>query len=597
MALLPRTLMPLVLALVLGAGAHAVRPGAERVENFALLDHTGRFHELYYYADAAAVVLFVQGNGCPIARNSLPVLEQLRAEFASRGVVFLLLNANTQDDRRSVAAEAREYAIDFPILVDETQLIAESLGITRTAEALLIDPRSWRIVYRGPLDDRLGYETQKPARHHYLGNALTTHLSGKPVAHPVRDSKGCLIFFPDRDAAAHGEISYAEDVAPLLERRCRSCHRPQGVAPWSMSSYEMVRGWSPMMREMIRTRRMPPWHADPHVGTFANDGSLRAEEARTLVHWIEAGAPRGSGPDPLRDSPARERKPWPQGEPDLVLEVPEQRIPPTGVVPYRYETVDVPLAEDVWIRGVDLRPSNARVMHHGTAHIVPPDGGATPATLGFRFTRGLFAGYVPGREPYPLPDDSGFFLPAGSKIRFQLHYTTTGRPERDAPRLALYLSRQPLPYELKIGAAVNFDFEIPPGAEEHVEEASLAIDRDILLYRLAPHMHYRGKWMTIDARHPDGSTERLLSVPNYNIQWQRQYVLAEPVRLAAGTRLVCRAAFDNSDKNPANPDPESSVSWGEQSFEEMLIGYFTYREVEPRAGESTTLARGDADAR
>ncbi len=608
-ALASAAAVAVVAAAVLAVAAPAHASAGDRVDDFALLDHEGRFHRLSYHADAPAIVLFVHGNGCPIARNALPALKALRDEWAPRGVVFWLLNANPQDDRQRIASEAASFDVDLPILVDETQLVAESLGVTRTAEAIVVDPSTWRIVYRGPIDDRLNYEAQRPVRHAYLRDALDAHLAGRPVEAAARAAPGCLVHLPDADREAHREISYAEQIAPLLAQRCGGCHRDGGVAPWSMSSYEMVRGWSPMMREVVRTRRMPPWHADPHVSRFENDLSLSVEETRLLVHWIEAGAPRGEGPDPLREAaqskqsnPSSESKgrafvpvsmgaaaaagdaeAWTLGPPDLVLTLPTQSIPATGVVEYRYETLDVPLESDAWIRGVEIRPSNAAVMHHGTAYLIPPAGGRVK-TEGPSFTRGLFAGYVPGREAEPFPDDTAVFLPAGSRIRFQLHYTTTGRAEEDTPRMALHLSREPVSHELKIGAAVNYGFEIPAGARDHEDVARRTLEKDILVYQLSPHMHFRGKRMRFEAHHPDGRVEPLLSVPNYNFNWQRRYVLAEPRRLPAGTTIEVRAGFDNSDRNPANPDPDSPVYWGEQSFEEMLIGYFVYRELAP--GES-----------
>jgi hypothetical protein len=298
------------------------------------------------------------------------------------------------------------------------------------------------------------------------------------------------------------------------------------------------------------------------------------------VHWVEAGAPRGSGPDPLVESLPQPPPEWALGPPDLVIAVPEQELPASGVVPYRYEHVDVPVEKDVWVREVDLQPRNPRVMHHGLAWIVYPEGRDAPATEGPGFTSGMFAAYVPGREVYPLPEGSGYLLPAGSKIRFQLHYTTTGRPERDSPRLALYLSDEPLAHELKTGAVGSFDFAIPPGAADHREVAERTIERDILVYQLSPHMHYRGKSMSIEAHYPDGRSEMLLSVPSYQFNWQRRYVLAEPLHVPAGTRLVVHAAFDNSERNAANPDPTSWVRYGEQTFEEMLFGYFLYRDLD-----------------
>lgn len=571
-------------AWLLGAAA-----GPDRADDFALLDHEGRSHRLSYYGDRKAVVLFVQGNGCPIARGAIPSLAALREAFPARDVTFLGLNANLQDDRESVAREVREYGIDFPVLLDETQLVAESLGLTRTAEVLLIATDGWRIVYRGPVDDRLHYEVQRAPREAYLRDALRALLAGRAVETPVREAPGCLIHFPERDRSQRNGISYAHDVAPLLARRCVSCHREDGVAPWAMTSYAMVRGWSPMIREVVRTRRMPPWHADPAIGRFRNALALSADEQRTLTRWVEAGAPRGEGPDPLAEHALPPAPEWPLGSPDLVIRAPVQDIPASGVVPYRYEQVRVPIERDVWVREVDLRPSNPRVMHHGLGWIVYPDGHAAPPTEGPRFTSGMFAAYVPGREAHPLPAGGGYFLPAGSSIRFQLHYTPTGRPERDAPRLALYLSDRPLAYELKTGAVASFDFAIPPGASDHREVAVRTLERDILVYQLSPHMHYRGKSMRLEAHHPDGRLETLLSVPSYHFNWQRRYILAEPLRLPAGTRLVARAAFDNSERNPANPDPSAWVRYGEQTYEEMLFGYFLYRDV-----DAVTTARAGA---
>jgi len=567
-------------------------PGPQRADDFTLLDHEGRSHRLSYYGDRKAVVLFVQGNGCPIARNAIPALAAVRKEFPARDVAIFGLNANLHDDRESVARETREYGIDFPVLLDETQLVAESLGVTRTAEVLLIATDGWRLVYRGPVDDRLHYEAQRPARAHHLRDALRALLAGQAVETPVREAPGCLIHFPKRDGSGKQGPSYTGDVAPLLARRCLDCHREGGVAPWSMTGYEIVRGWAPMIREVVRTRRMPPWHADPAFGRFRNAIGLSVAEQRTLARWVEAGAPRGAGPDPLAASPPPPLAEWALGPPDLVLAAPEQEIPATGVVPYRYERVEVPIERDAWVREVDLQPTNRRVMHHGLAWIVYPDGRDAPPTEGPSFTSGMFAAYVPGREVHPLPDGGGYLLPAGSKIRFQLHYTTTGRLERDTPRLGLYLADAPLAHELKTGAVGSFDFAIPPGASDHPEVAERTIGRDILLYQLSPHMHLRGKSMRIEAHGPDGSSRTLLSVPHYQFNWQRRYILDEPLRIPAGTRLVVRAVFDNSERNPANPDPTAWVRYGEQTFEEMLFGYFLYRDLDEVATARASPQRG-----
>jgi hypothetical protein len=570
---MPRRRLPSLLVLsaclgVPGAAAAPARIEAPHIDNFALLDERGRFHELYGYAAAPAIVLFVQGDGCPAAARAAAELEALRSELEPRGVVFLGLDANPPGDRApAAAAAAGEAGRALPVLRDETQLVAEALGVERTAEAFAIDPARWRLVYRGPAGER-------------LRERLGAQLAGRRPAFERLAAPGCPVALTSAAGRANGSApSYSRDVAPILARRCRDCHRDGGVAPWAMTGFAVVRGWSPMMREVLRTRRMPPWHADPHVGRFANDLSLTAAETRAIVHWIEAGAPRGDGPDPLADAPAPASPAWALGPPDLVIEAPEQEIPASGVVPYRYESVPVPLERSAWVRAVEIRPTNARVTHHATATIVYPEGEEPPDVEGPRFVQGLFAGYVPGREPEAFPDDTGFFLPRGAEVRFQLHYNTTGAPERDTPRLGLYFAEGEPRHELKIGAAVNTQFEIPAGAPDHEDAAERTLRRDIVVYRLTPHMHYRGRRMAIEARYPDGTRELLLSVPDYRFNWQRQYVLAEPKRLPAGTRIVATAGFDNSARNPANPDPSVPVRWGEQSFEEMLIGYFLYRDA------------------
>ena len=250
-----RTLV-LLFAGLISASAFALAP-QERVENFRLFDHQGESHELYYYSDAKAIVVLIQGNGCPIVRNALPRFKALRDEYASRGVAFLMLNSNLQDNRRTVSLEAEEFDYDIPVLIDDTQIIGESLGLVRTGEVFVVDPQTWSISYNGALDDRLVYENQKEkAKHHYLQDALDDMLDGRDVQVASTDTLGCLINFPSQQARAqHRSISYSQDIAPLLLKNCASCHRDGGIGPWAMNDYNMVRGFSLMMREVIRTWR------------------------------------------------------------------------------------------------------------------------------------------------------------------------------------------------------------------------------------------------------------------------------------------------------------------------------------------------------
>jgi hypothetical protein len=285
-----------MLTLALTAPAQA----GVQVEPFALADHTGNVHALADHAGAPALVIMVHGNGCPIVRNALPSLAALRDQYAARGVAFLLLNANLQDNRAAVAAEVASFSIDFPVLLDDTQLVAESLALERTGEVLLVDPRTSTLVYRGPIDDRLDYERQRPeASAHYLRDAIDALLAGQPVAVPERRAVGCLINLPEqRRRAEHAAISYANTIAPLLQAKCVGCHQ-DGAAGWAMHGHDAVRGYSLAMRRLLRTWRRPGRPDDPHAAAFAGDGGLGVADTQTLVHWIEAGAPRGDGDDPL----------------------------------------------------------------------------------------------------------------------------------------------------------------------------------------------------------------------------------------------------------------------------------------------------------
>ena len=566
---------------------------AERVENFRLPDHLGASHELYRLSDATAIVFMVQGNGCPIVRNAMPRLRELRDEYAARGVEFRLLNANLQDHRDSVAREARDFGYDIPILIDETQIIGDALGLVRTGEVFVIDPEHWTIAYHGALDDRLTYENQKTeARHHYLADALDDMLADQPVAVPSTNAVGCLINFPERKRhSAHAAISYSEAVAPVLLDKCVNCHRPGGIGPWAMTGYDMVHGFAPMIREVLRTQRMPPWHADPQHGEFANDRSLSTTEIRTLVHWIEAGSPRGAGPDPL----AEQTRTWPEwalGAPDLVIDIPSQDVPATGTVEYQYPTVRNPLDRDVWVRAAEIIPGDRKALHHVITFFAVPDADGRLTRHNMR----TLGGYVPGASADVFPADTGVLLPAGAVFRLQMHYTSYGKATTDASRLGIYLHDEPPAHHLAGTVLMNTRIRIPANTRAHTESASEVLTKNVLLYSLLPHAHFRGSASEFVAVYPDGVRETLLSVPNYDFNWQTTYELAEPKVLPAGTKIIHTTTWDNSATNPANPDPNRTVAWGEQSWDEMLFGSLTFRYLDdnetPATRGRTNLAAG-----
>ncbi len=553
---------------------------AARVDNFSLLDQHGAAHELYYYSDAAAIVLIVQGNGCPIVRNALADYRAVSDAYAARGVVFLMINANLQDNRAAIAEEAAEWDIPYPILVDETQLVGESLGLTRTAEVLVIDPQGWRIAYRGAVNDRLAYERQKAvAEKHYLRDALDAVLAGAETTLAGQPAIGCLMNLPGK-AADHSQISYADTIAPLLQDNCVECHRSGGIAPWAMTSHAMVHGFAPMIREVIRTRRMPPWHADPHVGHWQNDRALTVAERQTLVHWIEAGAPRGDGADPLAEA-AAPAPTWALGEPDVLIDIPAFDVAASGVVDYQFQVVANPLDRDVWVRAMAVQPGVTEVVHH--VLVGTTDVGAPAAYSNESLMNNYLGGYAPGVEPQVMPEGTGVFVPKGTGFMFQMHYTPYGKAVTDRSRLGLYLHDEPPANFLRHSVVLNPGIRIPANAKAHVETAYFEFHREATLYTVLPHSHYRGKSSTFTLQHPNGERELILSVPDYDFNWQRGYDFATPRLLAPGTRLIHTTVYDNSAQNPGNPDPSREVPWGLQSHDEMLYGDFVFSWTEERS--------------
>jgi hypothetical protein len=547
------------------------------VDNFQLLDHKGRAHELYYYEDAPAIVIMVQGNGCPIVRNAWTDYSAVRDEYEAQGIPFYMLNANKQDDHDRIITEADNYSYNLPILKDDTQLIAESLNITRTAEVLVISPEDWSIKYRGPVNDRLSYGQQRQsAKHHYLRDALDAVLAGNRIETRVRKTKGCLVNLPEtKKRSEHALISYSDTIAPMLAENCAECHQKGGIGPWAMTGYDMIEGFAPMIREVVRTQRMPPWSADPKVGKFHNERRLSLEEQQTLVHWIEAGAPRGEGPDPLADR-ISDATIWPLGEPDLIIEAPAFDVPASGIIDYQFPTALNPLDHDVWVKAVTVVPGDKTVVHHalvGSSETVTPPGKGD----GDDVFENYLIGFVPGAESYTYPENTGVLVKAGGEFRFQMHYTTSGKATTDKTKLGLYFHDEPPAHHLRQQVAINFRINIPAHSDNHQEQAYFEFDHDATLYMLFPHAHYRGKSSEFAVIYPDGREETILSVPKYDFNWQHSYSLDTPLNIPAGSRLLHRTRYDNSSRNLANPDPDINVNWGLQSAEEMLYGSFFFR--------------------
>lgn len=549
------------------------------MSDFALLDDRGRLHQLSRYATARAVVLYTHDVDCPTSRADLAALEEMRKGLAQQNVAFLVVDAHPRADRDALRREAAQLGVDIPILQDDGQLVTSSLSVTRTGEALLVDPRSWQVLYRGPVNEHPPMRNGRP-----LAKALGAFLDGRHGAVPSGSGmvSGCAIANDPRIAAAAGADSYATDIAPLLRAKCTTCHRHGGIAPWAMDRYDTVKAWSARMRAAILTGRMPPWHADPFIGEFTHDRSLSVEQKRALVRWIDGGAPRGAGADPLTTNPASSQAPeWPLGNPDIVLELPVQDVPPTGTLDYRYVHIPAPVTRDTWVRAVHIAPRNPTVMHHAALFVQYPPRWEHHQPHWEEGVGGFLGAYAPGLQPLPFPPDSGGFLPAGAILIFQLHYTTVGTATTDAPRAAFYFHPRPPALEARVVGGVNNAFSIPPNTDDYPVEATYVFEQAVTLHGLLPHMHFRGKRFRFEAYYPDGTREVLLSVPRYDFNWQTLYTFKTPKPIPARTRIVMNGAFDNSARNPANPDPAKEVRFGPQSWDEMFIGYMMYTAPKP----------------
>lgn len=553
----------------------APAPMPAKVDNFRLVDQHDKAHELYRLKDAPAVVLYIYGLGCPIVQKSAPELERLKTEYAEKGVQFLLINPSDHDTRAEVVKNAQEFNITIPILGDPSQTITRSLGVTRTCEAIVVLPKDdWKIVYRGAIDDRFDYGAQKPApTKTWLRDALNAVLAGQPVAEPTAPVKGCLVTY-----ATLADLSYEKDIAPIVQSKCVSCHTEGGIGPFNIDSHKRLASRSDMIREVIRTKLMPPWHADAEYGKFAHNRALTVDEERKLLTWIEQGAKRDeSAPDPLAQAPAPRTEEFTLGKPDLLLQLPSpQEIPAEGIIDYRYITVPTGLTEDKWVKAIEVTPTNLSVVHHALIFVLYPKEYRHLQPNPSAGLNGYFGAYLPGAQIEPYPEGSGQFLPAGSSFIFQMHYNTTGKAGTDQTKMALYFHDTPPARVFKVGAASETEFRIPPNTPDHPVEATERFEQPVNLYGLSPHMHYRGgraKFMTVS---PDQSVNTLMNVPFYQFDWQPMYFFDQPIPLAPDSLVRVEGGFDNTVHNPKNPNPNTWVFFGEQSFEEMFIGYIAY---------------------
>ncbi len=370
-----------------------------------------------------------------------------------------------------------------------------------------------------------------------------------------------------------GVPTFSKDVAPILFNRCLECHRPGEAAPMSFQNYKETRPWAKAIKQAVATREMPPWDADPAINHFSNDRHLSDTELSTLVKWVDGGAPEGNATDmPVMPSFT---KGWVIGKPDLILDMGKDfTIPAKGVVDYQYFKVDPGFKEDTWIQATEVRPSQRAQVHHILVFV--QEGGKRVTRAGEQFSD-MLIGYAPGVPSTVWDGETAYLIKAGSTFLFQVHYTTNGKEAVDRSRLGLKIRKDVPKYRAFSGSATQFRLSIPPNDANYEAKATSVFKEDVTLLDLTPHMHLRGKAFKYVLTYPDGRSEQLLTVPHYDFNWQLSYILAEPRQVPAGSKMDVTAWYDNSANNKFNPDPTQTVHWGDQTFQEMMIGFYNYK--------------------
>ncbi len=532
----------------------------------------GRAIQLSSVSDASLRVVCFLGCECPLAKLYSSKLEVLSREFSNRDVSFIGINSNPQDTMEELKRSATDHSLSFPMAKDHDSTVAIAFNATRTPEVFVFDSLG-TIVYRGRIDDQYRPGViQNHATRQDLREAISDYLTTKTVSIARTEAAGCLIAKP-RKVDPLCDVTYCGQVAAILQKHCVECHREGEIGPFSMNDYEDVVGWADMMLETIDQERMPPWHATGDHELLINARHMPTQDRDVLHRWIKGGLPFGDAKQ--LPSPPNYTTGWQlERIPDLVLDIQSKpfRIVPDGEIEYQYFVVDPKFEEDKWVQAAEILPGNGSVVHHVIAFIRPPDGQDLSGL-------GMLTAYVPGQRISPAMEGLAKRIPAGSKLVFQMHYTPTGTEQTDLSRLGLvFVDKSEVRDEITTLAGINHRLEIPPGqANVTVEGESSRLPRNGRLLSVAPHMHLRGKAVTIGVKKGE-ETRTLVEIPRYDFNWQHTYLFKDPIVLADVESIVFSATFDNSPNNPFNPDPNQFVTWGDQTWEEMAVVFYEIAE-------------------
>lgn len=568
------------------AGAESKVPIGSQPGKFTFTDIRYSPRTLEDFGRPKAYVIVFTTVDCPLVQRYLPRLTELAAQYRGQGVQFVAVNVGVEDSVTQMAWQAMEYGVEFPFGKDFNGQCAQALGATRTPKAVVLDEER-RIRYRGRIDDQYRLGGLKPAAgREDLKEAINDVLAGRKVAVEETAVDGCLITFPDA-GPKDPDLTWARDVAPLINKHCVECHRPGTAAPFVLTSYEKVASKAETIAEVVEQQRMPPWFAHPGFGKFMNSRGLTAKERAVIVRWARGGKAAGD-PAQAPKPPEFPAEKWSIGEPDLIITAAqEEKLPASGYLPYRYVILPWLFPHDTWVQGIEIMPSNSRVVHHANLFF---------ASLTQKFDRenNFLTGKVPGGIAVNLDSGIAMMISRGSVLVLQIHYVTTGKEETDRISVGLRFAREPVQKRVRYKIIDNSSFRISPGASAHPVTAQRELECDATGIALFSHMHVRGKDSTFFAHYPGGKSETLLALPNYSFEWQLSYMWERGTRhFPKGTKIECRSHFDNSPFNPFNPDPAATVGYGLQTYQEMMQGFLFYTDdaenlnlkVDPKNGK------------
>jgi len=544
----------------------------QHINNFVLLDSSGKTYSLNQYRDKKIVVVIFLGTECPLAKLYTVRLEKMAQSYKNQGVVLLGVMSNQHDSVGNIAEYVKKHKMTFAMLKDEKNRVADQFQAKRTPEAYVLDEKR-NVRYQGRIDDQFGVGTiRNEPRTRDLKNAIEDLLANRPVAVSKTEAVGCII---GREVIAQPKenVTFSNQISRLFQKRCIGCHREGQAAPFELTEYEEAVGWAGMINEVVQQKRMPPWHADEKIGQFQNDCHLSKDEVQLIEDWVKAGAPEGNRanlPKPLQFASNWQLP----KKPDVVFKIQKKpfKVSAEGEIRYQYFKVDPGFTEDKWISAAEIKPGNHLVVHHILAFTRPKSG----KKKGLDETSGFLAAYVPGLIPQPYLPGMAKKIPANSELIFQVHYTPVGSAQEDISEIGLlFTEEKSVTHLVMTSSAMNNRFIIPAYANNYeVTANSPRAQTSVQLLALMPHMHLRGKSFKYEILSPNGKKKTVLSVPRYDFNWQTAYRLKEPILLPPGTRIHCTAHFDNSKENPFNPNPDVPIRWGNQTWEEMMIGYF-----------------------